>query len=121
MLKLFIFGCCIALIILLTSKKPALVKSRFHGYWNGSCNYHENKITWNILINDDGHINGHAIMNIDKQFDLVGKAESNGYCLLAGMLDDQKFQFEGSINEISAFGTLSVNGTEKGEWNAYKS
>ena len=121
MLKLIIFGCCIALIILLTSKKPALVKSRFHGFWNGSCNYQENMITWNVLINDEGHINGQAMIDNDKQFDLVGKAESNGYCLLAGMLNDQKFQFEGSMNEISAFGTFSIHGTEAGDWNASKS
>ncbi len=116
MLKLIVFACCIALIILLTSKKPALVKSRFHGYWNGRCNYEETDIMWNVLINDEGQVKGTAFVKEDQQFDLVGKAEANGYYLMAGMYGDQKFQFEGAISEFSANGSFTLNGVEKGEW-----
>ncbi len=120
MIKLIIFGCCIALIIFLTSKKPALVKSRFHGYWMGSCLYEDSTLTWNVLITDDGHIKGAAFISGDIQFDVTGKVEANGYFLLAGMYLNKKFQYEGSINEISAFGTFSVDGIEIAEWNALK-
>lgn len=120
MIKLITFGCCIALIILLTSKRPALVQSRFHGYWTGRCNVDDSQITLNVLINDEGKISGIAFIQEEEQFDIIGKAEANGYCNMVGMFKEAKFQFEGSINESTAFGTFTKNGMETSEWNAYK-